>query len=63
MISECLYRIRLIRLIVISESKVTIKLFRLSVRHVRCLGLSGTECPAPPTEGKKRGLLRLFYKR
>lgn len=50
MISKCLYRIRLIRLIVISESKVTIKLLRLSVLHVGCLGLSGTQHPTPPTQ-------------
>lgn len=41
---------KLLRLIVISESKVIIKLLRLSVFHMRCSSLSGIQCPAPPTQ-------------
>lgn len=50
MISKCPYRIRLTRLIVISESKVTIKLLRQSVLHTRYLGLSGIKRLTPLTE-------------
>lgn len=50
MISKCFYRIRLIRLIVVTVSKVTIKL-RLSVLHVSCLGLSRAELPVSGIRG------------
>lgn len=48
MISNCLYRIKLIRLIVVSETKVTMKLLKLPVLHVRCLVLGGSMHPSSP---------------